>query len=86
MYLLGEGGFIFVTANGYGCQFIKFWLAEVDDQVTLGHFVGGELVVGFLAGINKESRLRGISDKAYFGHDILHKCPRTFRGIMIAER
>src|SRR6266446_1496585 len=86
VYLLGESGLVFVAADRYCCQFIQFWLAEVDDQVALGYFVGGKLVVRLLAGINKESRLSSISDKADLGHDILHHRPRTLRAITIAER
>src|SRR5712692_3960216 len=75
VYLFGEGCLVFIAADGEGCNFAEFWLAEVDDQVAFGHFIGCMMVIGFLISINKESSFRGVSYKADLSHDILYQRP-----------
>ena len=38
---------VFLTTDHHCCKFMKLWLAEIDNQVAFGHFVG-EILIGRL--------------------------------------
>ena len=87
VHFLAERGLVLVARDRQQPRRLTgFGFAEVDHKVALGDFVGGELVVRLLTGVDKKRHCGLIHNKAGLGHDVLQQRPCAFGCVVITQR